>query len=317
MCHEDILRGVQAVKPGELQAGADAEVEFFILDTVVQADPVGIGRELIGIAEEAVEFREGMGGLFEVIGIIDTGVLIIGIIIVQLQDLVLPDGLRIRKGGAEIEGMKRIVIPLIDGIDYSVAKGVQCIIIAIAVIHIRRRIQIEGHGPERLFKPMPELKIGVVDIEAGIVAGRMTERTIDQGPVIIGSDGAGGAIGRGRLKAYPRPEDQRVAAVEPMFQVKIDPVIFRPLEAQRTLVDQVYAVRIRLVANIALGMAVLLGSDMLLIVKITAVSVCIGAPGIPVIGAAGPDGRDPAAALTRAATKAATATASASSLSAA
>ena len=116
-----------------------------------------------------------MRSLLEVIGIINAGVLIIGIIIVQLQDLVLPDGLRIRKGGAEIEGMKRIVIPLIDGIDYSVAKGVQCIIITIAVIHIRRRIQIEGYGPERFFKSMPELKIRIIDIKAGIVAGAMAE----------------------------------------------------------------------------------------------------------------------------------------------
>jgi hypothetical protein len=95
MGYVDILGGVETVEIGELYARPYIEIEFRVLDPVVQREPVGSGKKFIGIAEEAVEGDESFQRVDVVIGIVGGGAFVVGIVIVQLDDLVLADRLGI------------------------------------------------------------------------------------------------------------------------------------------------------------------------------------------------------------------------------
>jgi hypothetical protein len=53
--HVDALGGIEAVEGHKLDPRTEVDVEFVVLDPVGDGQPVGIGSELIRIAEEAVE----------------------------------------------------------------------------------------------------------------------------------------------------------------------------------------------------------------------------------------------------------------------
>ena len=55
MRHIDIFCRVQAVEIGVLDARSDVNIEFWILDPVVQAEAIRCADEFVGIAEKAIE----------------------------------------------------------------------------------------------------------------------------------------------------------------------------------------------------------------------------------------------------------------------
>jgi len=77
MRHVDIFGCIQAVEIHELDARAQVDVQFCILDAVSSRYPVGVGGELIGIAEELVEGRIFLERTVEIIGVVDGGTLVI------------------------------------------------------------------------------------------------------------------------------------------------------------------------------------------------------------------------------------------------
>lgn len=95
MGYLDILGGVETVEIGELNARPYIEIEFRILDPVVQREPVRSGKKFIRIAEEAVKGGEALQRINVIIGVVVGGAFVVGIIIVQLDDLVLADRLGI------------------------------------------------------------------------------------------------------------------------------------------------------------------------------------------------------------------------------
>lgn len=77
MRHVDVFGRVQAVEVHELDAGAEVDVQFIVLDAISSRYPVRVGGELIGIAEETVEGRILLIGAIEVVGVVDRGALVI------------------------------------------------------------------------------------------------------------------------------------------------------------------------------------------------------------------------------------------------
>src|ERR1700754_4251243 len=55
MGNRDILCRIVAVEAGPLYPGADGQVEFLTLETPGQRNLVGIGKEFVGVAEQAVK----------------------------------------------------------------------------------------------------------------------------------------------------------------------------------------------------------------------------------------------------------------------
>jgi hypothetical protein len=173
----NILRRVMAVKIHELDPGTQVQVELSVLDAVIQAKPVGIGRKLIGVAEQAVKGFETMHGVYVIIGIVNGVGLIVSIIISQLDDLVLADGFGIGQRRADIIGMEGIVVILIERIGpVKGVKPVHRVVIPISVIDIRRTGKVKGQGPVWFFELMPVGQIGSVDIKAAVRAGGISIR---------------------------------------------------------------------------------------------------------------------------------------------
>ena len=77
MRHVDPFGRIQAVEIHELDTGAHVDVQFCILDAVSSRYPVGVRRELIGIAEELVEGRILLERTVEIIGVVDGGAVVI------------------------------------------------------------------------------------------------------------------------------------------------------------------------------------------------------------------------------------------------
>ena len=145
----------------------------------------------------------------KIVGIVDGIVLAIGIVIIQLDDLVLAYRLGIGQGRTEIIGTERIVIILIErrsGI--QLIKTVQRIIITIPVVLVHRPVQIERKGPEILFEFMPEGQIGTVDIVPAVAAGSSALCAVDRRSVLIDLEGIGRAVGLAGLECYIQPENK-------------------------------------------------------------------------------------------------------------
>ena len=79
MRHVDIFGRIQAVEIHELDAGAEVDVQFGVLDTVSGRYSVGVRCELIRITEELVEGRIFLVGAVEIIGVVDGGAFIVAV----------------------------------------------------------------------------------------------------------------------------------------------------------------------------------------------------------------------------------------------
>lgn len=90
------------------------------------------------------------------------------------------DGLGIVERRVDRPGMQGVVIVLID-----VLAGIQLvecilgIVISIAIVDVGGSGDVEGQGPVGFLEPVPEGKVRAVDVEAGVVAGRMSDRVTD------------------------------------------------------------------------------------------------------------------------------------------
>jgi hypothetical protein len=182
----DILGGVETIEIGELYARAYIEIELRVLDAVVQREPVGSGKEFIGIAEEAVEGGETLHGINVIVGIVGGSAFVVSIIIVQLDDLVLADGFGIGEGRAERAGMKGVGIVLIEDLcAIQFEEIIHGIIIPLSAVVIDGPVEVDGKSPVRFFEFMTEGEIGAVDIEAALGAGGVAVGAADRGIVLV------------------------------------------------------------------------------------------------------------------------------------
>jgi len=88
-------------------------------------------------------------------------------VIRQLEDLVLGNGLGIGKGRRDRPAMERIIVKLVQRIGDMADKNiVDRIVGARAVIDIGRGIDVERDGPVGFCEPVAELQVGAIDIKA-------------------------------------------------------------------------------------------------------------------------------------------------------
>ena len=171
MFYIDPLGRIVAVKIRPLDAGADGQVVFRMLDAPGEGQLVGVLSEFIGVAKEAVEGGISFYRIHEVISAVDRRTAGPGMSIVQLKDLVLCDGLRVRQGGSHRPAMKRVVVELVERIDDVFDVDiVDRIIGPRAIIDVGGGIDIEGDRAVGFCEPMAELEVGAVDIEPAVYA---------------------------------------------------------------------------------------------------------------------------------------------------
>lgn len=229
MRHVDIFGRIQAVEIHELDAGAEVDVQFGVLDTVSGRYSVGVRCELIRITEELVEGRIFLVSAVKVIGVVDGGALVVTIVVGQQQIGMFADRLGIVEGRADRIRMERVVIVLIDiliGIQF--VKGVVGSIITVAVVDVSGPGEVEGQGAVGLFELMAEGKVRAVDIEARVFTGRMSYGTTDGGVVLIDGIGDRRGIGGSGLDGHVWPEDKGVVAIDLAFEVEIDALVIGP-----------------------------------------------------------------------------------------
>ncbi len=104
--------------------------------------------------------------------------------------------------------MKRVGKVLIDRIGFRkrLIKIVYGEIVAITIIHIGAAIKIQRNCPGFFCKFMPQLKVGPVNIKAGICAGEMCNRTIYRVAIDISGVCGGRSVWSGCLKYDIGPE---------------------------------------------------------------------------------------------------------------
>ena len=131
------LRGIITGKRRPLNAGPDRKVEFLFLDPPGQGDLVGVLREFIGIAEQAVIRIIAFQRIDVVIRIVDRRAVRIDMAIVQLQDHVFGKRFCIRQGRLDRDRMQRVIIILVKGMRrilyIEVVGGIS---VAVAIIDI-------------------------------------------------------------------------------------------------------------------------------------------------------------------------------------
>lgn len=81
-----VFSRVDAGKRHPLDPRADRKIISLLLPPVRERNIVGIGRKRIRIAEQTVEFRILIEGIYKVIGIVDRPAVIIIVAVIQLQD---------------------------------------------------------------------------------------------------------------------------------------------------------------------------------------------------------------------------------------
>jgi hypothetical protein len=145
-----------------------------------------MGGKFIGIAEQAVEYFIILQRITIVISIVDRIVFIVGEIIIQFKYRVLADGLGIRKCRADVRGMKRIIIILIEELRHiKPVIIIICIIIPISFIIVNGPVQIDGKSPVLFNELMPEGQVGAIYIETFIYAGTISLRSADRSIILI------------------------------------------------------------------------------------------------------------------------------------
>jgi len=88
----------------------------------------------------------------KVVGIVDRGAFVIGIVIVQFDDLVLADGFGIGDCGADRSGMQGIGIVLIEDLRaVEPEELIDGIVISVSAVVIDRPVQVDGKGPRGFF----------------------------------------------------------------------------------------------------------------------------------------------------------------------
>jgi len=215
-----------------------------------------------------------MDGVCKVKGIVPRRIVRIAVIIIEFQYLMLRYRLRIGQRGTKrstMIGIREILVQRIDS--PQLVKMVDRVVIASAVIDIGRNIHIQGDGPERLFESMPQLQIGPVDVESIGNAARMSVRTVDRSAIVIDRIIGGRRVRIAMLERYIGPEDQRIVAVKPGFQVGKDPVVL----ASRYAVAATRAGLDRISIDGLQDAVLREGRNMLLIIEIAGRKVRLGA----------------------------------------
>ena len=158
--HVFALGGIEAVEVHQLDPRPEVNIEFVVLDPVGDGQAVGIGSELIGIAEEAIEGHVFPDLVVEVIGIVDGPAVVIGIVVRYQQVGVLADRLRIVECRTDRPGMQGVKVMLVDGLGgIELKKGILGPIIPVAIVDVDGSGQVQGQGPVGFFELMPEGKI--------------------------------------------------------------------------------------------------------------------------------------------------------------
>jgi hypothetical protein len=113
----NVFGGIEAVEIHELYASSQVQVQLVVLNPDGSRYPVGIGGELVGITEQAVELGKIFFRTVVVVGIVDRGALVIAVIIAEQHVNVLAQGLRVVQGWADGPTVQGIVIVLVDVLD--------------------------------------------------------------------------------------------------------------------------------------------------------------------------------------------------------